>query len=64
MARVSEMLDVFRDAALCKYRRNVVTSGQSRMSNGNLTQLMENVIEFKDGTPVIKGKLFPRSYNT
>lgn len=55
VARVSEMLDVFRDAALCKYRRNVVTSGQSRGSNGNMAISVEKVIEFRDGTPIIKG---------
>ncbi|XP_043485290.1 ATP-binding cassette sub-family D member [Leptopilina heterotoma] len=55
VARVSEMLDVFRDAALCKYCRNVVTSGQSRMSNGSVSVPVEKVIEFQDGTPVIKG---------
>ncbi|XP_032679900.1 ATP-binding cassette sub-family D member [Odontomachus brunneus] len=54
-ARVSEMLDVFKDAALCKYKRNVVTSGPSRLTNGNVHQSMEKIIEFSDGTPVIKG---------
>lgn len=55
-ARVSEMLDVFKDAALCKYKRNVVTSSPSRsLSNGNAQLLVEKIIEFDNGTPVIKG---------
>ncbi|XP_014467398.1 PREDICTED: ATP-binding cassette sub-family D member 1 [Dinoponera quadriceps] len=54
-ARVSEMLDVFKDAALCKYKRNVVTSGPSRLANGNTQQSAEKIIEFSNGTPVIKG---------
>lgn len=57
-ARVSEMLDVFKDAALCKYKRNVVTSGPSRLTNGNVHQSTEKTIEFSNGTPVIKGKLY------
>lgn len=53
-ARVSEMLDVFKDAALCKYKRNIVTSSPSRpLPNDNALQLKE--IEFSNGTPVIKG---------
>ncbi|XP_077277000.1 ATP binding cassette subfamily D [Temnothorax americanus] len=55
-ARVSEMLDVFKDAALCKYKRNIVTSSPSRsIPNGNAQQLTEKVIEFSNGTPIIKG---------
>ncbi|KAG7200737.1 hypothetical protein KM043_001286 [Ampulex compressa] len=54
-SRVSEMLDVFKDAALCKYRRNVVSNSPSRISNGNGPYNVDNIIEFKDGTPVIKG---------
>lgn len=55
-ARVSEMLDVFKDAALCKYKRNVVTSSPSRsLSNGNAQQLVDKIIEFDNGTPIIKG---------
>ncbi|XP_012215439.1 ATP-binding cassette sub-family D member 1 [Linepithema humile] len=54
-ARVSEMLDVFRDAALCKYKRNVVGSTSRSLSNGNAQQLAEKIIEFSNGTPVIKG---------
>ncbi|XP_076643874.1 ATP binding cassette subfamily D [Halictus rubicundus] len=53
-ARVSEMLDVFKDAALCKYRRNIVNS-PIKLSNGNATNASERVIELKDGAPVIKG---------
>lgn len=57
-ARVSEMLDVFKDAALCKYKRNVVTSSPLRsLSNGNAQQPADKIIEFNNGTPVIKGKL-------
>jgi len=56
-ARVSEMLDVFKDAALCKYQRNIVTNSPSRsILNGNTQQLTEKVIEFNNGTPIIKGK--------
>jgi len=55
-ARVSEMLDVFKDAALCKYKRNVVTSSSRSLSNGNAQQLAEKIIEFSNGTPIIKGK--------
>ncbi|XP_012537581.1 ATP-binding cassette sub-family D member [Monomorium pharaonis] len=55
-ARVSEMLDVFKDAALCKYKRNVVTSSPSRsLPNGNAEHLAEKVIKFNNGTPIIKG---------
>ncbi|XP_012059413.1 PREDICTED: ATP-binding cassette sub-family D member 1 [Atta cephalotes] len=53
-ARVSEMLDVFKDAALCKYRRNIVTSSSRSFLNGN-TEFAEKVIEFNNGTPIIKG---------
>lgn len=55
-ARVSEMLDVFKDAALCKYQRNVVASGPSRLTNGSPQQPLEKIIEFSNGTPLIKGK--------
>ncbi|KAL6267314.1 hypothetical protein P5V15_000389 [Pogonomyrmex californicus] len=56
-ARVSEMLDVFKDAALCKYKRNVVTTSSPSRSlpNGNAQQFAEKVLEFNNGTPVIKG---------
>lgn len=53
-ARVSEMLDVFKDAALCKYRRNIVNSS-TKIANGNATNALESIIELKDGAPVIKG---------
>lgn len=53
-ARVSEMLDVFKDAALCKYRRNIVNN-PIKVPNGNATNALERVIELKDGAPVIKG---------
>ncbi|XP_031834072.1 ATP binding cassette subfamily D isoform X2 [Nomia melanderi] len=53
-ARVSEMLDVFKDAALCKYRRNIVSSPM-KIANGNANKILERIIELKDGTPVIKG---------
>jgi hypothetical protein len=52
------MLDVFKDAALCKYKRNVVNSSPSKsLVNGNAQQQTEKIIEFNDGTPVIKGNL-------
>jgi len=50
------MLDVFKDAALCKYRRNIVTSSSRSFLNGN-TEFAEKIIEFNNGTPIIKGKL-------
>lgn len=53
-ARVSEMLDVFKDAALCKYRRNIVNS-PARVTNGAANHALDNIIEMKDGAPVIKG---------
>lgn len=53
-ARVSEMLDVFKDAALCKYRRNIVSSS-SRTTNTTTNFALDNIIELKDGAPVIKG---------
>ncbi|XP_043250123.1 ATP-binding cassette sub-family D member [Colletes gigas] len=53
-ARVSEMLDVFKDAALCKYRRNVVSS-PLRIANGTGNNALDKIIEMKDGAPVIKG---------
>ncbi|XP_078042968.1 ATP binding cassette subfamily D [Augochlora pura] len=53
-ARVSEMLDVFKDAALCKYRRNIVNS-PTKIANGNANNSIERVIELQDGAPVIKG---------
>ncbi|XP_011633139.1 uncharacterized protein LOC105424545 [Pogonomyrmex barbatus] len=51
------MLDVFKDAALCKYKRNVVTTSSPSRSlpNGNAQQFAEKVLEFNNGTPVIKG---------
>ncbi|XP_066582075.1 ATP-binding cassette sub-family D member 1 [Prorops nasuta] len=54
-ARVSEMLDVFKDAALCKYKRNVVSNIPAKPSNGHNHQAMSNMIEFQDGIPLIKG---------
>lgn len=59
-ARVSEMLDVFKDAALCKYRRNIVGSS-SRTTNSTTNFALDNIIELKDGAPVIKGNLL-RAY--
>ncbi|XP_015434476.1 PREDICTED: ATP-binding cassette sub-family D member 1 [Dufourea novaeangliae] len=53
-ARVSEMFDVFKDAALCKYRRNIVNS-PTRIANGNANNALEKIIELKDGAAVIKG---------
>lgn len=53
-ARVSEMLDVFKDAALCKYRRNIVNS-PVKIGNGNAINSIDRIIELKDGAPVIKG---------
>lgn len=51
------MLDVFKDAALCKYKRNIVNSSPSRsLPNGNAQQLVEKIIEFNNGIPIIKGK--------
>lgn len=52
------MLDVFKDAALCKYRRNVVSS-PLRISSGIGNNALEKIIEMKDGAPVIKGIFFP-----
>ena len=49
------MLEVFRDAALCKYRRAVVANPQTRGSNGTILNVRESVIEFHDGAPLIKG---------
>lgn len=61
-ARVSEMFDVFNDAALCKYRRNVVTACQTRTPNGTTTEDLK-LLEFKDGIPVIKGlKIYKNIY--
>lgn len=57
-ARVSEMLDVFKDSALCKYKRNVVTSSPSKsLLNDNTQQLVDKIIQFDNGAPIIKGKL-------
>ncbi|XP_058796061.1 ATP-binding cassette sub-family D member 1 [Phymastichus coffea] len=53
VARVSEMLDVFKDAQVCKYHRNVVTTCQTRTPNG--TTVGSQNLEFKDGLPIIKG---------
>lgn len=55
-ARVSEMLDVFKDSALCKYKRNVVNSPSRSLLNGNTQQLVDKIIQFDNGTPIIKGK--------
>ena len=55
-ARVSEMLAVFQDAADCKYRRNVVSNCQTRTPNG-VTAEEQSVVEFRDGIPIINGKL-------
>lgn len=51
------MFDVFKDAALCKYRRNVVTTVQKRTPNG-VVPSVDKVLEFKHGVPVIKGNWF------
>ncbi|XP_063992748.1 ATP-binding cassette sub-family D member 1 [Diachasmimorpha longicaudata] len=54
--RVSEMLDVFKDTALCKYQKNVVLSQQlvrGSLLNGPTSS--ERILEFRDGAPVIKG---------
>ncbi|CAK9823652.1 ATP-binding cassette sub-family D member [Anthophora retusa] len=53
-ARVSEMFNVFKDAALCKYRRNIVNSSM-KIANGNANYDLDKIIELKDGTPLIKG---------
>lgn len=53
-ARVSEMLNVFKDAALCKYRRNIVNS-PLKITNGTPNFAVSDIIELKDGIPVIKG---------
>lgn len=53
--RVNEMFEVFKDAALCKYQRNIVTNGVSRVTNGHSLNAEKKTIEFKDGSPVIKG---------
>lgn len=54
--RVSEMLNVFKDAALCKYQRTVVTSQQTtRQSSSSVSMIPERLLEFKDGSPIIKG---------
>ncbi|KAK2588715.1 hypothetical protein KPH14_001605 [Odynerus spinipes] len=53
--RVNEMFEVFKDAALCKYQRNVVTNGVSRVTNGTGSHSEKKTIEFKDGSPIIKG---------
>ncbi|CAL7938712.1 unnamed protein product [Xylocopa violacea] len=53
-ARANEMLDVFKDAALCKYRRNIVSS-PSRVANDMNNYALKDIIEMKDGAPVIKG---------
>ncbi|XP_003706566.2 ATP binding cassette subfamily D [Megachile rotundata] len=52
-ARVSEMLDVFKDSALCKYKRNIISS-PLRIANGTANNGLDK-IELKDGAPVIKG---------
>ncbi|CAB0038457.1 unnamed protein product [Trichogramma brassicae] len=57
-ARVSEMFAVFKDAADCKYRRNVVTTCQTRTPNGVSIE-EQSVVEFKDGNPIIKGTASP-----
>lgn len=56
-ARVSEMLDIFKDAAVCKYRRNVVTTCQTRIPNGMVSVHAKEAVELKDGIPIIKGTL-------
>lgn len=53
--RVSEMLNVFKDAALCKYQRTVVTNQQTIRMTNTMTMKTERKLEFKDGSPIIKG---------
>ncbi|XP_048509886.1 ATP-binding cassette sub-family D member isoform X2 [Athalia rosae] len=57
-SRVGEMLDVFKDTALCKYQKGVVV-GQNRTIAGNVgsetTRSAENILQFKHGVPQIKG---------
>lgn len=48
------MLDVFKDAQSCKYRRNVVATCQTRAPNGT-TVGSPDLVEFNDGLPIIKG---------
>ncbi|KAI4501916.1 hypothetical protein M0802_003251 [Mischocyttarus mexicanus] len=53
--RVNQMFEVFKDAALCKYQRNVLATGFMRTHNGTASHSDKIAIEFKDGNPVIKG---------
>ncbi|XP_015518628.1 ATP-binding cassette sub-family D member 1 [Neodiprion pinetum] len=57
-ARVGEMLDVFKDTALCKYQKGIVV-GQHRPITGNdgieVTRPSENILHFEDGVPQIRG---------
>ncbi|XP_011311101.1 ATP-binding cassette sub-family D member 1 [Fopius arisanus] len=53
--RVSEMLDVFKDTALCRYQKNVVLSQQLTRGSTNGSLPSEKILEFRDGAPVIKG---------
>ncbi|XP_014607275.1 PREDICTED: ATP-binding cassette sub-family D member 1 [Polistes canadensis] len=53
--RVNQMFEVFKDAALCKYQRNVLVNGSIRTNNGTTSHSDRMTIEFKDGNPVIKG---------
>ncbi|XP_074108287.1 ATP binding cassette subfamily D [Cotesia typhae] len=53
--RVSEMLDIFKDAALCKYQRTVVVNQQFRGTNSSANSSPKTLLEFKDGSPIIKG---------
>lgn len=49
------MLNVFKDAALCKYQRTVVTNQQAIRMTNTITMKTERKLEFKDGSPIIKG---------
>lgn len=49
------MLDIFKDAALCKYQRTVVVNQQYRGTNGSVNSSPKSLLEFKDGSPIIKG---------
>ena len=55
-ARVATMVEVFEDCSVGKYKRNIVTTTKSKKSSSAVAAIGERKeLEFKNGSPVIKG---------
>lgn len=54
-ARVATMVEVFEDCSVGKYRRNIVTTTKGKKTSSDSAIGERKELEFKDGSPVIKG---------